>query len=467
MSWLRSILDAALETTARTSLRLLGRANPGDEDRLLPQSDRDMVLARCHDLRRNNPVAQGAKRALEDNVVGGTVNLQARTSDPAWNAKAERWLRRWMLRADASGRNTFAGILAECVNARLFDGELLLVPHASGGFVLVESERIRPAKGEDLAYETDDAGRVLWWNVADRNPRTGDFAADASSRRISSGIYVTVRSRPDQVRGWPDLATVANVCADIGEINSANLKKYKLGALAAWTLQGGGQLKGRNARPGGTPLAQFREGQIYELEAGQTLQPFNNNQPGGEYAPFVKLNLQLVSMALRLPYEFLLMYFGDSTFASSKTAILQAAKTINGWRDWLEQKAMRPMVSWAVANAIAGGELPPAPVDSEGRSEWDAWEWKRPGYDWVDPESAVRCHMQGVRAGFATYSDAVGSFGRDFEETIERKAREIETINRVAGKYGVDPRQLSDLALSGVPSSPEVGEPARKEAPGE
>ena len=168
MSWLRSVLDAALETTARTSLRLLGRANPGDEDRLLPQSDRDMVLARCHDLRRNNPVAQGAKRALEDNVVGGTVNLQARTSSPAWNAKAEKWLRRWMLRADASGRNTFAGILAECVNARLFDGEILLVPHASGGFALVESERIRPAKGEDLAYGTDDAGRVLWWNVADR-----------------------------------------------------------------------------------------------------------------------------------------------------------------------------------------------------------------------------------------------------------------------------------------------------------
>jgi len=452
MSWFRSILDAALESTARMSLRVLGRAEPGDEDRLLPQADRDAVLARCHDLRRNNPVAQGTMRALEDNVVGGKVRLQARTSDAGWNAEAEAWMKGWMRRADASGRRDFAGILAECVRARLFDGELLLVPHASGGFSLVESERIRPAQGEDLAYGTDAAGRVIWWNVQERDEKSGGFRADSPSRKIRSGIYVTSRNRPDQVRGWPDLATVANVCADIGEINAANLKKYKMGALAAWTLQGGGQLKGRSSRPGAAhPLAQFRDGTIYELEPGQTLSPFANNQPGGEYAPFVKLNLQLISMSLRLPYEFLLMYFADSTFASSKTAILQAAKTINGWRDWLEREAMRPAVAWAVAEAIRNGELSAAPVDAYGRSEWDKWEWLRPGYDWVDPQSAVQYHMMALRSGLMTWSDALGSYGYDYEETLRRRAGEVRLRREIAAEGGVSESDLADLQLNGVP----------------
>jgi lambda family phage portal protein len=452
MSWLRSILDAALESTARMSLRVLGRAEPGDEDRLLPQADRDAVLARCHDLRRNNPIAQGAMVAMEDNVVGGHVTMQARTSDAAWNAKAEEWLKTWSKGADTSGRYTFAGILKECVRSRLFDGELLLVPHASGRLILVESERIRPARGEDLAYGQDDLGRVLWWNVANRDKKTGGFRKDSASRRIRSAIHVTRTTRPDQVRGWPDLATVANVCADIGEINSANLKKYKMGALAAWTLQGGGQLRGRSSRPGTHPLAQFKDGTIYELEPGQTLSSFANNQPGGEYAPFVKLNLQLISLSLRLPYEFLLMYFADSTFASSKVAILQAAKTMNGWRDWLEQQAIMPIMAWAVAEAIRNGELPAAPVDKNGRSEWDKWQWMRPGYDWVDPQSAVQYHVTALRSGLTTYSEALGSYGYDFEETMEARAREAVLLREIARKYGLEVRDLSDLQLNGVPA---------------
>lgn len=456
MSWLRSILDAALETTARTSLRLLGRNAPGDEDRLLPQTDRDAVLARCHDLRRNNPVAQGAMRALVDNVVGGAVRLQARTSDPKWNGMAEDWLRAWAPRASADGRRDLSGILAECVTARLFDGELLLVPAANGGLALVESERIRPEKGMDLAYGLDSDGRILWWNVADRDPATGGFREGGPSHHVTDAIYVTSRNRPDQVRGWPDLATVANVCADIGEINAANLKKYKMGALNAWTLTGGGRLKGRTggSTASGHPLSQFQDGMIYELEEGQQLNSFVNNQPGGEYAPFVKLNLQLVSMSLRLPYEFLLMYFAESTFASSKTAILQAAKTVNGWRDWLDREALRPIVAWAVADAIRRGELPPAPVDARGRSEWDRWQWLRPAYDWVDPEAAVRYHMQAVRAGFATRHDALGSYGYDFEETTLRLAEEVKFIRRVAAANGLDPRELSDLQLSGLDAAP-------------
>lgn len=458
MSWLRSILDAALETTARMSLRALGRDTSADEDRLLPQADRDTVVNRCHDLRRNNPVAAGVAVGLADNVAGSRVMLQARTRDPKWNAAAEAFYRRWAKDCDASGRGNFTDILRHAVSARLFDGELFLVPDPDGRLALVESERVRPGSGDDAAFKTDADGRVTAWRVADRDPRTGDFRSDAPSRWIRDLFHIAWRWRPDQVRGWPQLATVANALQDMGEINAANLRKYKMGALAAWTLTGGGRLKGRTDRGTagvGHPLAKFRDGMIYELEEGQSLQPFLNSQPGGEYAPFVEVNLKFIGMALRLPYEFLLQYFGGSTFSSSKAALEQVHVTVGSWQDWLEDSLIRPVMAWRIAKAISDGDLDPAPVDEAGRSEWDLWEWQRPAVMWLDPQGAVQSEMQEIRMGVKTLSDAAAARGNDLEDVLRRRAKELALAARIEKENGLQPGSLSDIQIPGQAAQPD------------
>lgn len=449
MSWIRSFFDSALESTARASLRLLGRLDIGSEDHLLPQDDRDMVLARTHDLRRNNPVAIGTMKAMIDNVLGSRLVFQARTKDPKWNRKAEKFFRRWSRSVSADGRFDLAGVFAQCVNARLFDGEILLVPASDGTLQLVESERLRPPAGEKQAYKLDKRGRVTAWSVANRDA-DGRIAPQAPTVTVRDAIHIAWRTRPDQVRGWPELSTVANTMADIGEINSANLKKYKMGALNAWVLSGGGQLKGRNARAtgGARSLAEFKDGSIFELEQGQSLQAFQNNSPGGEYAPFVQIQLQLISMALRLPYEFLLMYFAGSNFSASRTALLQAGKTIKSWQDWL-WPYMESVIAWRIAKAIGDGDLPPAPVDDDGRSEWDHWEWTRPALDWIDPQSAIQSEQEELRLGVTTLSDVAAARGRDLEETLERKARDLKLVLSVAEREGISAEALSDNQIPG------------------
>lgn len=455
MSLWRSILDAALETTARASLRLLGRDVNASEDRLLPQADRDTVINRCYDLRRNNPVVAGVAEGLADNVVGSRTIIQARTSSAAWNDEAEAWLRSWMGACDATGRSRFSQILRLAVSARLLDGELFLAPRPDGALAVVESQRVRPAPGEDLAYRVDADGRVTAWRVCDRDPRSGDFAADAPARWVRDIFHAAWRWRPDQVRGWPQLAPVANATQDVGEINAANLKKYKMGALSAWTLTGGGRLKGRTQPTRSShPLADFREGMIYELEEGQSLQPFVNNQPGGEYAPFVELNLRLVGMALRLPYEFLLQYYGGGTFASSKAALLQVQKTVEGWQDWLEDEVIRPVIAWRVARAVADRELTPAPVDARGRSEWDRWTWQRPAMMWLDPQAAVQAEMQEIRIGVKTLNQAAAERGLDLEETLRERAREISLCRSIEAENGLPPGSLSDIQIPGQTPAP-------------
>ena len=456
MSFFRSILDAALESTARMSLRLMGRDINADEDHLLPQDDRDTAVNRCHDLRRNNPVAAGAAEGLADNVAGSRIMLQARTGDPAWNAQAEAWFKAWSGACETSGRCNFAEVVRHAVRARLFDGELFLVPQPDGRLTLVESQRVRPGPGDTQAYRLDADGRVTAWRVAERDPRSGDVTDFTPAEWIPDAFHVAWRWRPDQVRGWPQLATVANAMQDLGEINAANLKKYKMGALAAWTLTGGGRLKTRTQKTNTAhPLAAFRDGMIYELDDGQSLQPFNNNQPGGEYAPFVEINLRLIGMALRLPYEFLLQYFGGGTFASSKAALEQVHMTVSAWQDWLEDSLIKPVMAWRVARAIADREIPPAPVDAQGRSEWDKWEWQRPAMMWLDPQAAIQAEMQEIRIGVKTLTAAAAERGLDLEETLRQRAAELRLAAEIESAYGLAAGSLSNIEIPGQTPTPQ------------
>lgn len=461
-----AVLDAAERTLARRSLSTYGRNISADEDRLLPQSDRDEVVNRCHDLRRNNPIVTGACDRIMDNVVGPEIIMQARTDSDVWNDTAERWLKDWGAAIDPAGSMSFTDAARLTVTARLYDGEIFHQPNPDGCISLIESERVRPPqnpKDGDKAYRLEaGTGRVTRWLVHSRD-KGGELTGKHEEKWVEGVFHCARRWRPDQIRGWPDLSSVANIVTDIHEINGANLKKVKMGAMAAWVFskgQSGAKLQGRGPMgdtAGSQPLAKFKDGMIYEIESGATLNPFNNNQPGGEYAPFVELNLRLVGMALGLPYEFLLLYFGGGNFASSKASLLQAYKTIQGWQSWLDAKYIRPVVAWRIAKAIRDRELPPAPVDANGKSQFGKWEWQVPGVEWIDPQNAIQTEMQEVRIGANTMYRVCGRRGLDARDTAVANARYLKMLDEVGKAEGVDPARLHNIQIPG--QTPAVAQP--------
>ena len=453
---LASMLDAAENSRNRRNLAFFGRENKADEDRLVPQTDRDKVLARCHDLRRNNPVVSGAVDRIVNNVIGSKIRLQARTSSEEWNKEAEQWMADWSCAIDPSGRTSLTEACKLTCGAKLYDGENFHAPTKEGFVDMIEAERVRPsALVGDKAYQLDPrTGRVTSWRVHDRDVN-GSFLGKHNEQWVSGVIHCRHRWRVDQIRGWPVLAVVANTASDLHEINVAQLKKNKMGALAAWVYKKGASgngLKPRNTdlvNSAGQPLSRFNEGQIYEIEQGSDLTPFLNNQPGAEYAPFVELNLRLIGMALGLPYEFLLMYFGGSSFSSSKTALLQAYKTIEEWQEWIETDYIKPVTAWRIAKAIKDRELPPAPVDKRGVSEWAKWEWQRPGVEWIDPVGAIMGEMQEVRIGATTMYDVCAKRGKDAEEVLRQNARYLKAVERIAKEEGVSAQQLHSIQIPG------------------
>ena len=454
-----AILDAAERSIARRQLGYWGRENTASEDRLLPQQDRDTVTAKCHDLRRNNPVISGACDRIVDNVIGSKIVMQARSSDEAWNNEAERWLTNWMAKIDPQRRTSMTTAARLTVAARLYDGEIFHQPTKDGWINIIEAERVRPPTRNDGVSKVpgilidSTTGEVKSWCVHFRDA-AGGFSGKHEETWINQLFHPSYRWRPDQIRGWPQLASVANMAIDIQDINNANLRKSKMGANAAWVYQkgqAGGGLQGRTAATSSTgqPLQKFREGQIYEIEQGASLAPFQNNQPGSEYQPFMEFNLRMLGMALGLPYEFLLLYFGGGNFASAKASLLQAYKTIEGWQNWTDEEFIHPVVSWRIAKAIRDRELPPAPVDKYGVSEFARWEWQRPGVEWIDPQNAIQTEMQEVRMGASDMYAVCGRRGRDAEDTARNNARYLKMLERVGAEEGVDPARLHAIQIPG------------------
>ena len=453
-----AVLDAAERSIGRRDLSFFGRESHGSEDRLVPQWDRDKVIFRCHDLRRNNPIVSGATGRIVENVVGPRVRLQARTSSAEWNDRAEHWMNNWSACIDPGERLSLTDGAKLTVAAGLYDGEIMHHPTPEGQIAIIESTRIRDSKENKKPYILDKNGKILKWNVQNRNDKGGfDQKED---NWVSGIIHCARRWRPDQIRGWPELAVVANIVTDLNEINSAQLRKNKISALAAWVYergQSGGSLTGRTVTPsGGQSLHKFQEGQIYEIEKGSKLGQFVNNQPGAEYTPFVELNLRLVGMALGIPYEFLLMYFGGGSFSSSKASLLQAYKTIEGWQEWVEFSYIIPVTQYRINKAIKDRELPPAPVDKYGVSEWKKWEWQRPSVDWIDPQNAIQTEMQEVRMGATTMYEVCSKRGHCAEEVARSNARYLKMIDRIASEEGVSANRLHDIQIPGqTPLAPE------------
>jgi capsid protein len=174
----------------------------------------------------------------------------------------------------------------------------------------------------------------------------------------------------------------------------------------------------------------------------------------------MEFNLRMIGMALGLPYEFLLLYFGGGNFASSKASLLQAYKTIETWQAWLESEFLLPVTIWRIAKAVADRELDPAPVDADGVSELGRWEWQRPGVEWIDPQNAIQTEMQEVRIGASDMYAVCARRGRDAEETARKNARYLKMLDRVGVEEGIDPARLHNIQIPGqtpaVVEKPEV-----------
>lgn len=462
---LASMFDAA-DYSIRRSMRVFWeRWRRGSEDEVVTSFERTTLILKCRDALRNNPVAAGIVDRVANIVIGTGIHPEAQTDDPAWNAAAERFWREWSRAPETEGCSTLTDLLTVLAGNVVTEGGVFLVKHSDGSIEPVELDRLEAPHGEDiplgaLPYVTDRLGHILKWCVADVGAGKV-FPRPYRWIKAENAIILFDRKRADQVLPWPQLAPVLDTIQDLKELNELTLLKAKAQASTALVHKRGPSGKGLQFRPrnAGSDEADIRT-QAKKLQdaAGWAvidtdgdMSILANNTPGSTYDQFVRWNVQQIGMAIGLPYEFLLLFFGNSSYSSSKATLVQAHASIKRRQDAIIEHILRPLWLWRIAMAVADGDLPPPPLCPDtGLPDYDHVSWRRPPFDWIDVADAVDVEIKEVRAGFRTRAECCAKRGQDFEDVLRKSAEEMAAIRRVAAAYGLDPADLSNTVLPGA-----------------
>lgn len=452
--------DGAVDTRQRKR-QAHKRSRALDEDRLVGARDRNNLRLECMDLRRNNAIVAGVCERFADNIVGPAgIIPQAKTSDSDWNSRAEDFWREWSNVVDYRHRVNMREYQRLLVQLRLTAGESFNVLVSNGQLQPVEAERVCTPASKSRDGEIVDGVKVNRSGIPVAyyaSPRTRHGTVDRNKTQIVRSENMVHPYRPmrfDQVRGIPDLAPVLNCVTDFSRLQEETLNKAVLDALHAWVIKSqGGAQKLANLGPrvsGDTPASAlqkyetFAGGQNYYLGTNESIESLASNTPNPQYVEYSHLILRMIGAALSIPYEFLVLDFKGGSFSASRAALVQTYRTFEMWHSWLRDAFLQRVWNWRIAKAIRAGELPPAPQNDRGVSQWYKVQWSPPEYSWIDPKKEVDAQTDEWNLGTGSISSFARKKGRDGEDVLREKADDIATAHTVAQELN----QLHGMSLT-------------------
>jgi len=442
----------------------LWRSLPFDEDRVVGQHDLDVLRRECLDMRRNNAIVAGVVERFADHVVGPQgIMPQAKTEDPAWNEEAEAFWSEWSKIADFRRRVNLRELQRLAVQSRLLMGDC--------GFVMIDNGQLQPVEAMRIADPARDKpdsvvngvrltpeGIPAAYYVHPRDKNGVVDAARFDVVRADNFIFCSRPMRIDQIRGIPELAPVLNAITDFGRLQENTLTKSVLDSMMAWAVKkhgGAGNLANLGPRGysddggSGQKFERFEPNTVHYLEPDEDIQSLASNTPNPQYVAFCEMTLRIIASALCIPYEFLLLDFKGGSFSASRAALMTTYRTFSMWQNWLIESFLQRLWNWRIAKAIKRGELPPAPVDKRGYSTWYKVRWTTPRYDWIDPQAEAIGNIYNVALGVDSVSDVVATKGKDVEDVLMQKqkdlitaARRVKETNDAFAALGIDDRAV-------------------------
>lgn len=481
--------DAAEDSRMRNHLAW-NRALPLDEDNLIGSGDRQTIRLECRDLWRNNEIVRGAVDRFTAYAVWTGIYPQPQTSSTDWNkATASWWEQIYVPTADYRQLNGVDLISLQrlTISHRILDGDCGFILLDNGQLQAIEADRITTPQELNTdkniveGVRRTTTGLVLGYYVCNRNGQgTIDKTKYAYIRR-ENFVHCFNPIRIDQIRGISDLAPAINKLRDYDETDKYVLNKIKLDAMQQFKRKTESGLPNERMRGSYTKtgtdgkdaerVSKSEQGTTHWLRPNEEMDAFESKTPNGEYVPYLKHELQAIACCLNISYEILMLIFTEGSFSSQRAALIHNRHTFMEWHDWVSCSFMNRIYNWRIAKAINNRELPPAPVDTRGISEWWKKSWSLPHFDWVDPEKQARADKERYNMGTDSITSIVNSMGRDRDEVFAEKAddigeaiRQSEIINKANPGANVTWREMIQTGVPGQITSPAPATPSEPAA---
>jgi lambda family phage portal protein len=453
------------------------------------RGDLRTLRVRARELVRNTSIGAAYVDAVEQNVIGTGIQLQAKnyTSEGALHARANAaieaawkdWSRPGVCTLD--GRHSLNEVLGLALRTWKTDGEWLAEivegPEARNGWgfalnlldadLLDETLERPPLAGANeirAGVEVDAYDRPVAYHLLQVHPsERGSLAAQRRARRVPAEriIHLFTSRRPHQTRGVTAFAPVMMSQRMLAgymeaELVAARVASAKMGFIKVDPEIG-------DATDDAAPGAQQQTidadpGSFFRGNPGESLEMFSPEHPTSAFQNFTTAIKQDIAGGLGLSYSTLTGDLSQANYGSMRVGMLAER---DGWERMQEMlcvhvldRLYRGWLRYALLNAKLDA------LNSFDASRWTRIEWQCRGFPWIDPAKDIDAAGQELALCLTTRSRLCAERGLDFEDVLEGQQREAE----LAKQYGVELQNPSLDQTPAAPDAPEAAAPDKKKS---
>ena len=403
----------------------------------------ETVRVRANDLYINNVFIRGAVDMLVNKIVGAGSTPQARSDDPNFNSKAEAGFRRWSEVADVYGQFHFGDIERLLIQRLFLDGGVFIKK-------ILDNKRKNPYCLQILEYsslanqgtpkgnnqivhgvEVDPNGIVVAYhfNVG------SDLGLSSKIVRISKNniLHFSPFRRPGQLLGIPLLAPAIPAAYNLNEIIEAELISKRVEASLSVFIKTNdvyGKLQGLQKNDNNDREIEIAPGMVNFLEPGEDITTVDPQRPGKNFREFTYLILEGIARSLGVSLEQITGDKSQVNYSSARHSELELRDYIGPFRKALERYFLIPVWRDYINFAVMSGQLKVKGY-MQNPEKYEKVEWIFKGDDWVDPLKEIDAKTNEILLGVSTLSDVCAAKGKDWQEVLKQRAREVEFIKKL------------------------------------
>jgi lambda family phage portal protein len=405
-------------------------------------------------LVRDFPYFARAVKVIVDYSVGPGILFQARFRgadsklNRALNQQIEDAFNWWADEADFCGKLHFYEMMQLEKRQDLECGELLVVKTVSRdkGRLVPFALRVYEPDWLDTSYSTQEGNRRIERGVEYDYP-TGKILAyhftdpDAWGKPIripkENIIHGFETLRPGQRRGISPFVPGVLLAGDLQTTMESEMDASKMASKwlaivetdSATAFQAG---RGATVDATGKKIESLENAVIEYLRPGEKINFQANPRPGGNFAPFVKLVLTMLSITTGVPYELLSGDYLGLNYSVSRAKRLDFSKELRPIAIRHVRHFCQPAALGFMESAVLAGKLNLPKFFSEPYSV--KIEWQPPGMESIDPAREVKSQIDEIMFGLRSPQEVVGSRGRDLETVL----KEIVEAKEMAEELGLE-----------------------------
>ena len=401
-------------------------------------SDRDIIRARVRNLERNSDVISSLMWALENNVVGSQINMQAASKNEVFNARIEELFNDWQLseNCDVTEQQNFTELSKLCLRRMLIDG---------GVFSVATFDKVNNKYGLKLQIrEVDELSTYSEAGLDNNNAVINGVEMTAVGKPVAyhfnkvylSGIgidstperipaerveFLWARIRPTQYREISPLAKSVPRINDLDEYTEAVAFQQKTNAcnIAFVETDNYGATAGRAVNTNdGRRVKDLHAGSITYLKPGEKIKPFIPAGQAAEMDSFVVTMLRTISAGQGLSLESATRNVERVNYSSARQNMLADEKTYNALSKFMIEHFWRKVYRRFINACWAMGYLDKTGFNPNDPDYYKA-KWLTEGIPWIDPLKEAKADGEKLANGGISFQKYCADHGADWREQIQ------------------------------------------------